>query len=416
MNPKRIIACCLAALPAITRGADEWLDRVDDALTTAAVHDTVRLRLSGALDLEGYEFDQPAPGLIFADGTRLFNPRLTLYLDTQFGAHVYVYAEARAQRAFDPADEGAQMRLEEYALRFTPWPGRRFNLQIGRFATVVGTWVGRHDSWDNPFVTAPLPYENLTGIWDTTAAGSVATLLTWAHLTPASLNNGGYSDKDRQIPIIWGPSYATGAAIVGGTGKVDYAFELKNASLSSRPETWDAAQTQWQHPTFSARLGYRPDEMWNLGFSASVGSYLRPIARPTLARGYSLDDYRQLLLGQDLSFAWHHIQLWAELYEARFAIPRVGNADTVAYYVEAKYKFTPQFFGAVRWNQQLFESMRDRAGNATPWGRDIWRLDFAPGYRLSAHTQVKLQYSLQHEAAGPAEFQHTLAVQYTVRF
>ena len=32
----------------------------------------------------------------------------------------------------------------------------------------------------------------------------------------------------------------------------------------------------------------------------------------------------------------------------------MGNADTFAYYLEGKYKFTPQFFAALRWNQQLF--------------------------------------------------------------
>ena len=26
-------------------------------------------------------------------------------------------------------------------------------------------------------------------------------------------------------------------------------------------------------------------------------------------------------------------------------------------YIEAKYKFTPQFFGALRWNQQLFSTI-----------------------------------------------------------
>jgi predicted porin len=206
------------------------------------------------------------------------------------------------------------------------------------------------------------------------------------------------------LPIIWGPSYASGAALFGGIGKFDYAVEMKNAALSSRPEVWDAAQTQWQHPTFSGRLGYRPDVSWNLGFSASTGSYLQPLAAPTLAAGYNLDDYRETVLGQDLGFAWHHFQFWSEVYRARFEIPRVGFADTTAYYLEAKLKFTPQFFGALRWNQQLFGTVRDSNGSPVPWGRDVWRIDLGFGYRFTPHTQFKVQYSWQHEDADLHRF------------
>ena len=103
---------------------------------------------------------------------------------------------------------------------------------------------------------------------------------------------------------------------------------------------------------------------------ASGGSYLHPDASPTLASGRRLDDYREIVLGQDIGFAWHNWQAWAEFYGARFEIPTVGNAHTFAYYVEAKYKFTPQLSGALRWNQQLFNRIGDKR-----WGRDIWRID-----------------------------------------
>jgi predicted porin len=155
--------------------------------------------------------------------------------------------------------------------------------------------------------------------------------------------------------------------------------------------------------------------MWTVGLSASTGSYLRPFAEPTLARGHTLGDYRQTVVAGDAGFAWHHWQAWAEIYAARFAIPTVGNADTTAYYAELKYKFTPQFFGAVRWNQQFFADIPDRLGPTT-WGRDTWRIDFAPGYRFTPHTQLKLQYSLTRERGGPDDVTSTAAAQFTLRF
>ena len=406
----------LAVLTSAGFGADDFIDRVDDALTGSFRHDDVRARLSGALDLEGYHFSLPAPGLILTDSRDFFNPRLSLFLDTQIGPHVYVFGVARADRGYDPGDDGTQVRLDEYALRLTWGNGARAGLQIGKFATVVGNWTPRHTSWDNPFVTAPLPYENLTGMWDTMAVRSGRTLLMWAGVQPRPTQGGELLDEYRSVPVIWGPSYASGAALFGGIGKFDYAVEMKNAALSSRPEAWDAAQTQWQHPAFSGRLGYRPDVSWNLGFSASTGSYLQPLAAPTLADGSSLDDYRETVLGQDIGFAWHHFQFWSEVYWARFAIPRVGFADTTAYYLEGKLKFTPQFFGALRWNQQLFGTVRDSDGSSVPWGREVWRIDLGLGYRFTPHTQFKVQYSWQHEDADRRAARGMAAGQFTARF
>ena len=405
-----------AALLAIAHvaSADDWLDRLDAALSVNAFDGNVRARFSGLADLEGYILPRPAPGLLFTEKRALFNPRLTLFLDAQLGGHLSVFAQARADRGFDPGYNDARVALDEYAVRVTPWKDGRFSLQVGKFATVVGNWAARHSSWDSAFLTAPLPYENLTGIWDGAAVDSIETLQYWSHVAPeyrSGIIPDDVSDKHLRVPVLWGPSYTSGLSVAGQVGRFEYAAELKNASLSSRPEAWDGTVVQWQHPTVSGRLGFRPNAMWNLGFSASAGSYLLPEARPTLAPGSSFEDYREIVLGQDLSFAWHHWQVWAEIYEARFEIPGVGNADSLAYYIEAKYKFTPQLFGALRWNQQVFAKIDDERT-----GRDICRIDAALGYRFTAHTQLKLQYSLQHEDAAPRAFGSTLAAQLTVKF
>jgi hypothetical protein len=93
-----------------------------------------------------------------------------------------------------------------------------------------------------------------------------------------------------------------------------------------------------------------------------------------------------------VSFAWRHLQVWAEAYQMRFELPAGGDADTFAYYIEAKYKFTPQLFGALRWNQQFFGDIQSESGDSFPWWHDTSRLDTAVIYRLTAHTQLKVQY------------------------
>jgi hypothetical protein len=405
MNILRAFLAAIIISSAISAArAQDFLDRVDEALTFSAFDDTVRARLSGTLDLEAYYFSGPAPGLIFTTSDSLFNPRLSLFFDAQLGSAIYVFTQTRVDRGFDPSDGGAQLRLDEYAVRFTPWEDGRLNIQLGQFATVVGNWIPRHLSWENPFINAPLPYENVTAINDKSAP----------YYTYLSV--GMPSEKYVYNPVIWGPSYATGVSVAGRVGQFDYAAEIKNASLSSRPESWPITRMDFDNPTVSGRVGFRPNQMWNFGFSASDGAYFRPEAGPTLPYGRDIDAYHQRVLGQDISFAWHHWQFWAEFYEARFEVPGFSDADTFAYYFEAKYKFTPQFFGALRWNQQFFGDVTNIYRETAPWGHDLWRADIAAGYRFTPHTQLKLQYSFQHEKNGMRDCDHMLGAQFTLRF
>src|SRR2546422_3446237 len=397
---------CLFACTACAFDVDDFLDQLDSTLTLSAFHDSFRARLSGTLDLEIYNFEQPAPGLIDSSIDTLFNPRLTLFLDAQIGSQIYFFAQSRLDRGFDPSNHGAQVRLDEYALRVTPWEDGRLTVQIGKFATVVGNWVPRHLSWENPFINAPLIYENVTPIQDKAAPISPLYFIYAPY----------YYGKYAFNPVIWGPSYASGISVSGQLGKFDYAIEMKNASLSSRPESWNVTENGFENPTFSTRVGFRPNEAWNFGLSASEGPYFRREAEPTLPPGRDIDDYREFVLGQDASFAWRHLQVWAEFYEARFQVPRVGNADTFAYYVEVKYKFTPQLFGALRWNEQLFSNVPDGAGGQVRWSQDLWRIDVAAAYRFTSHIQLKLQYSFQQETTGPHDDNHLVATQLTVRF
>ena len=400
------LSLCVFACTAYALDIDDYFDLLDTALTVSAFHDNLRVRLSGTLDLEIYNFEQPAPDLIDSKIDTLFNPRLTLFLDAQVGSQIYFFAQSRLDRGFDPTDHGAQIRLDEYAFRITPWNDGRLTVQIGKFATVVGNWVPRHLSWENPFVDAPIVYGNVTAIRDRDAPFSPFDFVYGPFFYKKYIFN----------PVIWGPSYASGISLSGRLDRFDYAVEMKNASLSSRPESWDVTESGFENPTFSGRFGFRPNEAWNFGLSASEGPYFQRQAQPTLPPGRDIGDYREYVLGQDASFAWHHLQVWAEVYQARFEVPTVGDADTLAYYIEVKYKFTPQLFGAVRWNQQLFGTVSDGDGRNVHWSPDLERIDLAAGYRFTSHIQLKFQYSFQHETTTPGNDNHLIAAQLTTRF
>jgi hypothetical protein len=399
---------------ALAAAADDVFDRVEDSLTWSSADGEARARVSGLFDLEAYALPDPTPGLIDVDGSTLVNPRLSVFLDAQLGQNIYVFAQGRADRGFDPGDGRLRARLDEYAVRWST-PGEAFNLQAGKFATVFGSWAPRHGSWSDPFITAPLPYENLTGAWDSEAPHSSGQLLVWSHVRPGLPDSAANEEKYVRLPIIWGPSYATGAAVAGGVGKFRYAVEVKSAALASRPEVWAQDAGNWDYPTISSRVRYVPDERWEFGVSASSGSFIRSSAEPALFSPWHRGDYREIVFGQDASFAWHHLQLWAEVFEARFEIPTVGTASATAAYIEGKYKFTPEFSAALRVNGEWFGTIPDR-GAQVRWGHDVARLDIAPCYRFGPHFQVKLQYSVQRGNPINDAWTEFLGVQSTVRF
>lgn len=385
----------------------EFLDRLDDALHVESKNGWFRTDLSGTIDLEGYYVDQNPPGLIFPDDDHYFNPRLSLFLDAHFGEHFYSFVQFRVDRGFDPGAKDYDTRADEYLLRYQPFDEQWVNLQVGKFATIFGEWVNRHDSWNNPFITAPSAYENVTIITDQAVPGGPAGFLARKNVA---------DKKAAWLPILWGPAYTSGASIFGRVGQFDYAVDFKNASVSSRPTVWDARYLGWEHPTWSGRLGWRPNAAWKLGVSASYGAYLLPITAKALPAGKSIDDYTQTTVGYDVSYAWRRWQFWGEFIFSRFDVPNVGNADTAAYFIESKYKLSTRTFAALRWNQQFFDPVRNGTGGEEDWDRDLWRLDAALGCRLTRHLQGKLQYSYSHQKGGQQQGEQLVAVQATVKF
>ena len=388
----------------------EWLETLDDSLSLESPNGWFQAELSGLLDLETYYIDQRPPGLIFSDDEVFFSPRLSMFFDAGFGEHLYSFAQLRIDRGFDPGSRpDGDVRFDEYVLRYTPLTDSRVNLQVGKFATVVGNWVARHDSWQNPFINAPLPHENVLTITDHVAPSYSGSFL-------ARRNRPAGDNKATWVPLIWGPSYASGASVFGLVEKFEYAFEVKNVALSSRPYAWDGTTHAWRYPVVSGRLGYRPNAAWNMGTSFSHGAYLLPPEDPLFSGGPSKGSFKQTTIAQDISYSWRHWQLWAEAFLSRFEVPNVGDADTAAYYVEARYKIRPRLFGALRWNQQFFDEVPNGLGGMERWDRDIWRIDSALGYRFDRHLQGKLQYSYSHQNGSIQQGEQLVAAQLTIKF
>ncbi len=403
-----LFACILwaFAVDGVVVRADDLLDRLQDKLTFSAFDDQFRLRLSHVASMEGYAFEEPPAGFVSAESNALFFPRFTTFVDSQIGSQIYGFAQFRYDRGFHQGDNPMEWRADAYALRYTPWDDGRLNLQVGKFGTPIGNWVPRQHPKDNPFITAPFPYEHRPVIFGELEDFYFSRMVTQSRNQPYT-----YS------PVIWGPVYSTGAMASGQIQDWTYAFEFKHAPMISRPVDWELSEVQFDHPTVAGRIGWIPNPMWNLGMNASKGVYLMNVDQRVLPAGSDARDFQQTLLGADIGFAWHHLQVWGEVYHSRYTDPLVGAADAYAYYVETKYRFTPRFYGAIRWNQFISESIYDEfSGRHVPWVSNAWRSDVAVGYRISAHSLLKLQYSFQYFERGPKSSTQLIAAQLSVWF
>lgn len=399
----RLIALFCVAAPACGQSLPDSLDaltRFD--IDSAGIH----ADLSFMADATAFAVERPAQGLLSADDRVFFSPRLLSFLDVQVGDRVLLHGQMRVDRGFDPGAAAAgQVRLDEYYLQARLWKHDEANLRIGKFAAAFGSWAKRNLSWDNPLITAPMAYEDVLPITDGFAPAGLAG---FAARRDAPDNKSGW------VPIIWGPSYATGASIFGRVGMLEYAFEAKNASLSSNPQSWDGVQDGFHtNPTVTGRIGLRPAPEWAFGTSFSHGPYMRAGASGSLPAGTSVNDFTQTTWGVDAGYTHHKWQIWSELIAARFEVPRVGAVEVLSGFVEAKYKLSPSLWAAMRWNQAAFG---DVPGLTTEWDRNAWRADLALGYRLTEHVQLKLQYSVGDKRGNDVEGNHLGAMQVTVRF
>ncbi len=408
MNLKHVRRVLLGIAALIMHGArgdfTGWMDQISDSLVFSSSTAWWQLQIGGLIDIEALYLDQHPPGLIFAKEEVFFNPRLTLFLDAFAGNNVCAFAKIRADRGLDPGYRENDLRIDEYFVRWTD-STERFALQVGKFATIFGSWAGRHDSWENAFINHPLPYENVTIILD---QGAPPNASDWLALRDRNDN------KKKWIPVIWGPVYTAGAS--GSMAFGDFLAEVSftQAALSSRPPAWE--DLNWARPTWTGRLQYSPRPSLALGVSGSTGPYLLEAARDQLPVGSVLEDFKQKTLGWDVSWARGHWQIWNEWIFSAFDVPNVGDVDSLAYYVEGRYKWSPRFFSGFRWGQQIFSEIEDTAGAIQRWDRGIWKIDTSLVWRIDHHVQLKGQYSFSDQNGELEVGQQFAAVQITLKF
>ncbi|TAG10362.1 MAG: hypothetical protein EAZ42_03970 [Verrucomicrobia bacterium] len=398
MNAAHFTVCALVALASKLAAQHGWEISLADG--------TLLLAVRPSLETTAWAGDAPTAALLDFHGDSTFiAPRFTLGLDAALGSHWFLHTATRWDRGFDPGERSAgDLRLDELILRFRPLGDARLNLQLGRFPTVFGATANQQDFFDNPFLLAPLPYAQTIGI-HSRLPGPLSPAAIAAR---ASGNAPPVSQLDSQnwASVIWGSSYALGAAVTGSIDHFDYALELKNASLSSHPDSWTLDSGNFSDPTLTARLGYRPTAAWALGLSASKGAYLDESASQALPPGKDLADLQQTTLGLDLRWAHRDLILSGEVIASRFETLDAGDLECLAWFIQARWKAAPGAWLAGRFGQIHFNDARGPADVSTPWSPDVWRAEIAAGWQITPHILLKVHHSYTHTTDDDSAPEH----------
>lgn len=352
-----------------------------DGFTLAPVHSPFQLDVRPSLEAVVWAGDTPAPALVDFTEDAFFAPRFSLAADASAGDRWFLHATTRWDRGFDAGDApDGEVRLDEILLRWRAGEDQRLNFQIGKFPTAFGAWSAGHDFFDDPFLLAPLPYSQIIGInTRNPAANSTAAIGGRANGSSPAVST---LSKDQWASMIWGPSYATGASVFGATGHFDYAFEVKNAALSSHPDSWD--EVDFNDPTVTARLGYRPDAAWAFGVSASRGPWME-----SDVSGVDRDDFMQSALGLDLRWAHRDLIVSSEVVLGEFETPAAGDLRTASWFLQARWKVSPGFWLAARFGR----TVANDADGDVPWQPDVQRAEIGTGWRISQNLLLKAGYS-----------------------
>jgi len=385
------------------------------------------------LTLDYMVFSTPPPGFIQTSNGQIFAPTLSGLFTLDISKHLEFVFLGLVNRGFDPTETSVQSQPAEYYTQVTPFDTPVLNFKGGKFQTAFGQWTNRHFSTQNSLINAPMMYGQMTSVTDGNDGAPIAP--NTSGLVRRKTSAVPVPPVTKWIPIVWGPSYASGFQLNGTVGtlqQLDWAFEMKNASLSSRPQEWDLWNRGFNYPTFTGRVGFRPDAAWNIGVSGSSGSYISqagygkysaPYSPGKPAAGSSISDARQTVIGTDISYAHGPLELWSEFAWSQYSIPNTtptgtssGDVGAYSYFVEGKWKFMPQFWLSGRWNQQLYSNITQTNGIETPWYNNLWRADACLGFKINRFTQFKVQYSYTEEAGNVDPGQNLFAVELVIQF
>jgi hypothetical protein len=321
----------------------------------------------------------------------LRNVRLGVAAEVRANARLQFLAEVRL-------DHGSSFQPYGLYARIRPWPGRRFDIQVGRVPPTFGAFTRRTYATDNLLIGTPLAYQYLTSLRADAVPASGEELLRMrgrGWLTNFTIGN---PEPEAGLPVVNGFRWDTGVQAHGVTHQLEWTASVTTGSPSN-PRVDD--DNEGRH--VAGRLVWRPTPSVVAGFSVARGAFLSrrveeawPDAR--------VNDLTQRALGADLEYSAGRALVRGELIWSRWSMPVVSlpaiePLDAMSMLVEGRYRLWPGFYVAARADRLGFSEIAG-IGRQLPWEAPVRRFEAGIGWSIVRNVVVKAAWQRNEREGG----------------
>jgi len=356
-----------------------------------------QLRISGQLDLlASTRADERGLNTNFRKDSPFNSFQLRVFGQHWVNDRVGVFLEGLFDRDADPRLNGAYLVANE--LFDQTW----LNLRAGLAPSLIGSFGLRSSYFNsNPLIGAPLVWQYKTTL-DPSGLATNEDLLR-----RRSQNRTG-------LPGLYDSCWNIQWELLGEVGRFEYSLGVTPGSMSNPKEAVAADGVQWL-----ARLGVEPILGLRFGLSGGFGPYIAGPNRDDEILATSFPggpaDYDQLMLGFDLEVSRGKARFFSEVYVSRWEAPLVAqDLSMKGGYVEGRYDFLPEWFGAVRVGAIMFgdiSAASDGSGGQTGWDDDVLRVEASLTHRMARELQLQVGWQHHEFLTGTDDPENLLAIQ-----
>lgn len=283
--------------------------------------------------------------------------------------------------------------------RVTPWPERRFDIQIGRVPPTFGTFARHAYGNENPLIGYPMAYQYLTSLRTDSVPANADELLFMRGRGWLSNFGVGNLAPARGLPLVTAFSWDTGVQVTTGWRALNVTGSVTNGSAANPRVKDDNGGKQ-----LAARVSVRPTFGLVLGASWSRGQFahrdLIDLTSPPSDR-----NFMQSALGADLEYSRDHWLVRADAVVAEFLIPALAAPfitdplRALAISVEGKYAIGPGLYLAARADHLTFSDIRGSIA-AAEWEAPVTRVEAGGGYYVQRNVVARVTVQVNRREGG----------------
>lgn len=366
-------------------------------LTIPGARAGAQLRISGQVDLLASTApDERGLNTNFRGDSPFNSFQVRIFGQHWVNDRVGVFTEALFDMKADPRLSGAYVVVND--LFDQEWLG----LRAGLAPSLIGTFGLRSSYFNaNPLIGLPMIWQYRTTL-DASGLASNEDMLRRR------------AQNRRGLPLLYDSCWNIQWELLGQVGHFEYSLGVTPGSMSNPKEAVAVEGVQWL-----ARLGAEPVPGLRLGVSGGFGPYVagQSYDDEILATSFpgEADDYDQITLGFDLEYSRGKARFFSEGYISTWEAPLVAQDLTLkGGYLEGRYDFRPEWFGAVRVGAMFFgdiSSASDGSGPQTGWDDDVLRVELSFTYRMARELQLQLGWQHTEFITGNDAAEDLLAVQ-----